>query len=236
MEHTTSPLNAASKSSTTPHAVVGTDDQDVISLIAGFTNVLHIDDSKGKEAQLNGNVETLEGTGDEPKCDCADYSESYISSSDQLEQVDSAVTDDVKQQDAKRESVAHLLSTLCRPCDHHDNLENKTGSCYSMHERRLPVDGLIKEEILKRQKGKCCYGMGPNCPTTIELDTMQVEHIVPWSKGGYDGLINFAAACGSCNPSKGAKDIRALYSTSYRTPYFRIRDLVYMARRHANGQ
>jgi len=56
----------------------------------------------------------------------------------------------------------------------------------------------VREQVLKRDNNVCgwCGGEGAT----------HVDHIVPWSKGGGDGMDNLVAACRSCNLSKGARD------------------------------
>lgn len=57
-------------------------------------------------------------------------------------------------------------------------------------------------EILERQDGRCFYCKRPFseglCPT--------VDHIVPLSRCGRHEIGNIAAACRSCNCSKGKRD------------------------------
>lgn len=63
---------------------------------------------------------------------------------------------------------------------------------YATHEQRIFVH--------KRAKGRCEY-----CGTSLTLDEGVVDHIVPYSRGGYSTLRNFARACWSCNKLKGAR-------------------------------
>lgn len=51
--------------------------------------------------------------------------------------------------------------------------------------------------MLYEQHGKCLY-----CDGEISLTTMEVDHIVPVSKGGTNSRINLAATCRACNGSK----------------------------------
>lgn len=53
--------------------------------------------------------------------------------------------------------------------------------------------------LLHEQNGTCLYcGSG----TPLSLTTMEVDHIVPVSRGGSNSRINLAAVCRSCNSSK----------------------------------
>ncbi|MGO4574359.1 RHS repeat-associated core domain-containing protein, partial [Microvirga sp. 2TAF3] len=67
--------------------------------------------------------------------------------------------------------------------------------------------GKQKEELFEKAKGKCEY-----CGEELTLEkkqpnTIQGDHIKAWSKGGATELENGAAACKSCNSSKGNKDL-----------------------------
>lgn len=53
-------------------------------------------------------------------------------------------------------------------------------------------------ELFKRQMGICAI-----CKDT--LDPYHVDHIVPLSKGGGDGIENIQLLCVPCNTSKGAR-------------------------------
>ena len=55
------------------------------------------------------------------------------------------------------------------------------------------------QEQYKRQKGKCYY-----CQTKVG-DTYHVDHVVPLSRGGTNGVENIVIACPSCNQSKKDK-------------------------------
>jgi 5-methylcytosine-specific restriction endonuclease McrA len=48
-----------------------------------------------------------------------------------------------------------------------------------------------------RQGGRCAY--------CAELRPLEVEHVVPLSRGGRDAIGNLVMACRSCNASKCAK-------------------------------
>lgn len=52
--------------------------------------------------------------------------------------------------------------------------------------------------LLHEQHGQCLY-----CGIDISLATMEVDHIVPTSRGGTSTRINLAATCRACNGSKG---------------------------------
>jgi len=65
------------------------------------------------------------------------------------------------------------------------------------HEHRLKIPISIREQVLARDGNKCKY-----CESDSDL---QIDHVIPWSKGGAHGINNFQTLCGTCNRKKGAK-------------------------------
>lgn len=65
------------------------------------------------------------------------------------------------------------------------------------HEHRLKVSPSIRAKVFANDGGKC-----KQCGSDSDL---QVDHIIPWSKGGAHGIHNFQTLCGTCNRKKGAK-------------------------------
>ncbi len=58
-----------------------------------------------------------------------------------------------------------------------------------------------REYLLEKWKRACAYCRKENIP-------LQVEHIVPSSKGGSNRISNLCLACEKCNQRKGTKDIK----------------------------
>lgn len=56
----------------------------------------------------------------------------------------------------------------------------------------------VREYVLSKWKRACCYCKATGVP-------LQVEHIVPRSRGGSDRVSNLALACKACNQKKGSK-------------------------------
>ena len=52
--------------------------------------------------------------------------------------------------------------------------------------------------------GKWCGRPGSDRVYIPEKKKMEVDHVVPWSKGGSDELYNLQALCKPCNRSKSA--------------------------------
>ncbi len=60
---------------------------------------------------------------------------------------------------------------------------------------RIALDR-IAEGLLDLQAGRCFY-----CETSIRKKR-EIDHFVPWSQSGDDGLFNLVASCHKCNNSK----------------------------------
>lgn len=61
------------------------------------------------------------------------------------------------------------------------------------------TDAAALAAILSAALGRCAY-------CAREVERLTFDHIVPIARGGHDVPENLAAACVSCNSSKGAKD------------------------------
>ena len=61
----------------------------------------------------------------------------------------------------------------------------------------------LREEIKKRDNYMCC-----NCGNGTEIEPnllLEIDHIIPISKGGKTKVNNLQTLCWKCNRSKGAK-------------------------------
>jgi len=68
-----------------------------------------------------------------------------------------------------------------------------------------PTTKGIKEKLYTEQKG-CCNG----CTLEFNVKDLEVDHIIPKSKGGGDYYENYQLLCGSCNRIKGARPMEYL--------------------------
>jgi 5-methylcytosine-specific restriction endonuclease McrA len=67
-----------------------------------------------------------------------------------------------------------------------------------MYQRGELFGYLVREYVLTKWKRTCCYCGAMGVP-------LQVEHIVPRSRGGSDRVSNLALACQPCNQQKGER-------------------------------
>ena len=66
---------------------------------------------------------------------------------------------------------------------------------------RTPIIGSIKYRVLTRARGRCeC------CGAHEHQRALEVEHIIPKTHGGSDGINNLQALCFRCNAGKGDAD------------------------------
>ena len=63
----------------------------------------------------------------------------------------------------------------------------------------------VKQRLYKKQKGLCNA-----CGNTFEIRNLEIDHIIPKSKGGGDYYENYQLLCGSCNRIKGDRPMEYL--------------------------
>ena len=73
------------------------------------------------------------------------------------------------------------------------------------------VSGSLQYEVLKRAASRCEL-----CGVSSEVRALQVDHIIPRSRGGTDDLSNLQSLCYSCNAKKGNRDDADLRGVSAR--------------------
>lgn len=61
-------------------------------------------------------------------------------------------------------------------------------------------DDDVKRTVYERQKGIC-----PDCGKHFEIEEMEADHVVPWSRGGKTTIENCEIRCRSCNRLKKDK-------------------------------
>lgn len=54
------------------------------------------------------------------------------------------------------------------------------------------------KRLVARFYGCCAYCL-------VKCDNLQLDHVIPLSRGGYNGAGNYLPACPTCNRSKGAR-------------------------------
>jgi 5-methylcytosine-specific restriction enzyme A len=62
---------------------------------------------------------------------------------------------------------------------------------------RKPIPMALQEVVLRDAGAKCCSCYGRN--------SLQLDHRIPWARGGTNHPANIQVLCGQCNSIKGAK-------------------------------
>jgi ATP adenylyltransferase len=71
-----------------------------------------------------------------------------------------------------------------------------------------PVPESVRYEVLRRASGKCAL-----CGKGKDEEPLEVDHIVPRSRGGGNAIDNLQALCRTCNRGKSNRD-----ATDFRLP------------------
>jgi hypothetical protein len=71
-----------------------------------------------------------------------------------------------------------------------------------------PVPESVRYDVLRRAGGKCAL-----CGKSKAEEPLEVDHIVPRSRGGGNGIENLQALCRTCNRGKSNRD-----ATDFRLP------------------
>eukprot|EP00121_Abeoforma_whisleri_P002488 Awhi_evm2s2232 len=110
--------------------------------------------------------------------------------------------------------TGRIRAVECKSICDHENRSSPRQSlpCYLQHERRTRTargcgeinDPEVRNKVLAMFKGRCIMGLKYNnkCVNKLTLSTLEVDHVYPFSRGGYDGLKNWAPICRSCNAKK----------------------------------
>lgn len=81
-----------------------------------------------------------------------------------------------------------------------DDMESDNLHDYSCHKTSRSINLRTRFIVLQRDNFKCCAcGASPAKDPSVEL---QVDHIVPWSKGGETVVDNLQTLCSKCNLGK----------------------------------
>lgn len=110
-----------------------------------------------------------------------------------------------------------------RVCNHAERNALRTDlPCFRQHARRARAQStLVRNALLELYDYKCVYGKSFNteCRGRLTLATLVVDHAVAFIKGGYDGPVNWLAACASCNAKKAARTLQRLVSVDGKWVY-----------------
>ena len=69
-----------------------------------------------------------------------------------------------------------------------------------LHKTKRGINLRLRFTVMKRDNFKCCM-CGRSPATTLGLE-LQIDHIIPWSKGGETTIDNLHTLCSDCNLGK----------------------------------
>jgi len=102
-------------------------------------------------------------------------------------------------------------------CDHAERLYTRSAKpCFQQHARRQTVHSrAVRKMLLLAYNGRCAYGTKfcDACVGNLTEATVVIDHAVPFSKGGYDGVSNWVPCCAPCNRKKAAVTLARLHKT-----------------------
>ncbi|MGB3653895.1 MAG: HNH endonuclease [Rivularia sp. (in: cyanobacteria)] len=71
------------------------------------------------------------------------------------------------------------------------------------NKRSRYIPASIRVSVLHRDKYKCVF-----CGRNAKQVQLEVDHIIPFSKGGSNNLNNLQTLCIDCNRGKGARNLK----------------------------
>lgn len=81
-----------------------------------------------------------------------------------------------------------------------ENAQNDVDASAYSHKTKREINLRLRFLVLKRDNFKCCAcGASPAKDPSVEL---QVDHIIPWPKGGETVIENLQTLCSKCNLGK----------------------------------
>jgi len=82
--------------------------------------------------------------------------------------------------------------------DGYDRMGELLAAHFSAGDKRKPFDQMLRDELARRQNGKCVV-----CKKVLDPNDAHVDHIVPYSYVGDCLSNNYQLLCGTCNTRKG---------------------------------
>lgn len=95
--------------------------------------------------------------------------------------------------------------------------------------RGVSLSPRLRFEVLKRDGFRCAY-----CGTVAEVAQLEVDHVIPESRGGLSELPNLVTACRDCNRGKSDKPLSEAAPTVARAVVDELADRVQTAEQYAS--
>ncbi|WP_414619264.1 HNH endonuclease [Calothrix sp. CCY 0018] len=71
------------------------------------------------------------------------------------------------------------------------------------NKRSRYIPASVRVSVLHRDNNKCVF-----CGRSAKQVQLEVDHIIPFSKGGSNDLSNLQTLCINCNRGKGARNLK----------------------------
>lgn len=107
-----------------------------------------------------------------------------------------AIRDLINQSNPKKASKPKKSKTKKPKTTQINNIKQK-----NTRSRYIPAS--VRVDILNRDKYKCVF-----CGRSSKQIQLEVDHIIPFSKGGSNDLSNLQTLCIDCNRGKGARNLK----------------------------
>lgn len=78
------------------------------------------------------------------------------------------------------------------------------------------IHDLYENNLAKIRSANCCW----YCRQAFPQKELTVDHVFPRAKGGKDQIDNIVYVCGSCNSSKGKKDLIRWFLQRHEMPHY----------------
>ncbi len=100
-----------------------------------------------------------------------------------------------------REKTTHKIKTNKRTTTKNTKGKSKAKGNTSTRSRYIPKS--VRVSVLNRDNYKCVF-----CGRSSKKVELEVDHIVPFSKGGSNDISNLQTLCFDCNRGKGARYLK----------------------------
>ena len=107
--------------------------------------------------------------------------------------------------DIEKQSVDILVERLSNDAGLFKDFINTTIVPQRTDVKIVEKSASVKERLYKEQNGLCNA-----CGTKFDLWNLEIDHIIPKSKGGADYYENYQLLCASCNKIKGDRPMEYL--------------------------
>ena len=107
--------------------------------------------------------------------------------------------------DIEKQAANILIERLSDDAGMFKDFTNTTNVPQRTDVHRIEPIKSVKERLYKEQNGLC-----NGCKTHFEIRNLEIDHIIPKSKGGGDYYENYQLLCGACNRMKGDRPMEYL--------------------------